>query len=275
MRKRVLLGLLLAAVACKSGIEDDPILRLSSAEALETGLELMAQEKYSKARDYLTHAFEVDPNSEGGQTALLMVADSHFQQGGETNWVRSESRYRDYLTRFPTSEKADYVQYQIAKSLAARVERPDRDQTATNQAIEEFRTLQRLFPSSEYAELAAEEIVSLRGRLADHHYAVADFYLRYRNPLGAQWRLEKMLEDFPDYPEVDKVLFRLGQSHMRQLKFADAKETFERLRTEFPHSEWIGEIPADIPEPEVADPSDGSADIGDDVETADTGDSAS
>ncbi len=233
---------------CKSGIEDDPILRLSSAEALETGVELMAQEKYSKARDYLTHAFEVEPNSEGGQKALLMVADSHFQQGGETHWIRSESRYRDYLTRFPTSARADYVQYQIARSLSARVERPDRDQTATEQAVEEFRTLERLFPSSEYALLAGEEIVQLRSLLADHHFAVGDFYLRYRNPLGAQWRLERMLEEFPDYPSRDKVLFHLGRSFMRQNKFNDARDTFETLRQEFPESEWISEIPTEIPE---------------------------
>ena len=252
LRKAIWVAAAIVGVAalsgCKSGVEDDPILRLSSAEALEQGVELMAQEKYSKARNYLTHAFEVAPNSEGGQKALLMVADSHFQQGGETNWIRSESRYRDYLTRFPTSDQAAYVQFQIARSLSSRTERPDRDQTATRQAIEEFRTLERLFPSSEYAGFAAEEIVKLRSLLADHHFAVGDFYLRYRNPLGAEWRFERMIEEFTDYPQIDKVLFYLGRSQMAQGKFDAARTTFDKLRAEFPQSEWLREIPGDIPE---------------------------
>lgn len=245
----VLLSLAALTWGCKSGVEDDPILRLSAAEALEQGTELMAQEKYAKARDYLTHAFEVEPNSEGGRQALLLVADSHFLQGGEVNWIRSESRYRDYLTRFPTSERADYVQYQIARSLAERVERPDRDQTATEQAIAEFATLQRLFPSSQYTPLAAEEIIRLRARLAEHHFLVGDFYLRYRNPPGAQGRFERMLEEFPDYPERDKVLFHLGRSFMMQRKYGKARETFDRLREEYPGSEWAAEIPDKIPDP--------------------------
>lgn len=245
----VLMLLTVPTWACKSGIENDPILRLSAAEALQTGTELMAAEKYAKARDYLTHAFEVEPNSEGGRRALLMVADSHFLQGGEVNWIRSESRYRDYLTRFPTSDRADYVQYQIARSLAERVERPDRDQTATEQAIAEFETLQRLFPSSQYAPLAAEEILRLRARLAEHHFVVGDFYIRYRNPLGAEGRFERLLEEFPSYPERDKVLFHLGKSRMMLQQYGEAREAFDRLRGEYPASEWVEKIPSDIPDP--------------------------
>lgn len=291
--KSVLALLLLTALtgACKSGVENDPILRLSAAEALQTGTELMAAEKYAKARDYLTHAFEVEPNSEGGRRALLMVADSHFLHGGEVNWIRSESRYRDYLTRFPTSERADYVQYQIARSLAERVERPDRDQTATEQAIAEYQTLQRLFPSSQYAVLAADEISRLRARLAEHHFVVGDFYIRYRNPRGAEGRFKRLLEEYPGYPERDKVLYHLGKSLMRQRLYGEAKETFDRLRNEYPTSEWIEEIPKEIPDPlpaeldlasaaeaedAASEEADGSASQGEDgAEGADSGDDPS
>ncbi len=264
-------------VGCKSGVDNDPILRLSAAEAFDAGAELMAQEKYAKARDYLIHAFEVEPNSERGQQALLMVADSHFLQGGEVNWIRSESRYRDYLTRFPTCEGADYVQYLGARSLAARVERPDRDQSATSQAIAEFETLQRLFPSSPHAALAGEEIQRLRTLQAEHHFLVGRFYLRYRNPPGAEGRFKRLLEEYPDYPESDKVLYHLGKTQMALAKYGDAFDTFERLRQEYPDSEWVKEIPDEIPEPEVEEDEETATLEGDEErpESADSRDSES
>ena len=68
---RVSVGLLivvaLIGVGCGEGVENDPILRLSAKESLEQGKALMEQEKYIRAREYLIHAFEVEPNSAGGR----------------------------------------------------------------------------------------------------------------------------------------------------------------------------------------------------------------
>ncbi len=123
-----LTGALLGTLAsCATGDAVDPILRLSAQEALERGKELMAEEKYVRAQDYLSHAFEVSPNSVEGREALLLVADSHYLDGGRSSYIQAEAKYRDFLNRFPTSERAAYVQFQIANSLAQRMGRPDPD----------------------------------------------------------------------------------------------------------------------------------------------------
>ena len=83
---------------------------------LAEGKRLMGEEKFQQARDYLTHAFEVEPNSAGGREALLMVADAYFMEDREDGYIRAEGKYRDFQTRFPTSQKAAYVQFQIADS---------------------------------------------------------------------------------------------------------------------------------------------------------------
>ncbi len=80
MRLALKLGVIAALVVtwagCSSGPKSDPLLMLSSAEALAEGKALMEQGKYIRAREYLTHAFEVDPNSVGGREALLLEADA-------------------------------------------------------------------------------------------------------------------------------------------------------------------------------------------------------
>ncbi len=98
--------LALAVTAChSSGPAVDPILKLSAEESLAQGKELLTKQKYEKARPYFTHAFEVEPNSTVGRESLLLAADTYYLQGGTTNYVQAEAKYRDFLNRFPTATK--------------------------------------------------------------------------------------------------------------------------------------------------------------------------
>lgn len=248
--------LLLAAAAlvsvagCKSGLAEDPILRLSATEALTEGKELMAAEKYARARRYLSHAFEVEPNSVSGRESLLLLADSYYLDGGSVNLVQAEAKYRDFLNRFPTSDQAAYSQFQIANSLSARMEKPDRDQQATGDALAAYHELIRLYPTSEYVAEARQRIREVRDRLAEHEFVVGEFYLR-RTLLGAAvLRFEGLLENYPDYDQRDKVLFHLGLAY-RKSKLPEHQDralgVFRRLRREHPESPYVDDIPDGVP----------------------------
>ena len=243
----LLLALPLVAAGCKSGDAVDPILRLSSGESLEQGKVLLADGKYARARDYLTHAFEVSPNSAEGREALLLVADSFYLDGGRSNYIQAEAKYRDFLNRFPTSDRAAYVQFQVANSLAQRMGRPDRDLSATEEALTAYEDLMRLYPTSEYAAQAREKIRVVRENLAAHEMMVGQFYLDYRLPGAAVERFEYLLENYPAYSEKDKALFKLGVARLEARRGAAAREAFDRLGREFPDSPWVSQIP-EIPE---------------------------
>jgi outer membrane protein assembly factor BamD len=239
---------LLAGVAltgCKSGRaeREDPLMKLSATESLAEGQRLMGVEKYSQARKYLTHAFEVEPNSISGREALLLVADSLYKQGGTQNLVQAEAKYRDFLNRFPTSDRAPYVQLQIGNALAARVERPDRDQSVTRQAVAAFEDLLRLYPTSEYAAEAKQRLADVRVKLGEHEFQVARFYYRYGIPVATANRLEYLLAAYPEFAEKDKVYYYLGLALKRMGKPEEAAQWFEKLRQEFPQSGYTHDIP--------------------------------
>ena len=236
------LALVVVAAGCGDGIDNDPILRLSASESLEQGKALMEQEKYARAREYLIHAFEVEPNSAGGREALLMVADAHYLQGGNQNFIRSEAKYRDYQNRFPTSDYAGYVQFQIASSLAKRTLSPDRDQTATRKALDAFNDVIRLFPTSEYVEEAKGELARLRAILAESEFGKGLFNLKRGLLKAAVARFEDLLDEFPEYLEVDKVLFYLARAYEEGEQTDLASETRERLRAEYPESDYTADL---------------------------------
>jgi outer membrane protein assembly factor BamD len=239
-----LLALLPLMIAgCKGTAPEDPILRLSAEESLAQGKELLAKEKYERARPYFTHAFEVEPNSAIGRESLLLAADTYYLQGGNTNYVQAEAKYRDFLNRFPTSAQAAYVQFQIANSLAKRMEKPDRDQSGTRKAMEAYQELIRLYPTSEYAQQAQEQIKLVQSNLAEHEFTIGRFYLRYGMAFAAVERFEYLLANYPAYTDKAKVYYHLGVAQQKLNKPEEAKKTFDRLRTEAPDSPWVAEIP--------------------------------
>jgi outer membrane protein assembly factor BamD len=236
-------GLLLASAGCKSGAPKDPILRLSAEESLASGKDLLTKKKYETARPYFTHAFEVEPNSGIGRDALLLAADTYYLQTGNANYIQAEAKYRDFLNRFPTSEQSAYVQFQIANSLAKRMERPDRDQAVTRKALEAYQDLIRLYPTSEYAARSTEQSKVVLASLAEHEFVIGDFYLRFGIPRAACERFEYMLSSYPDYQERDKVIFTLGVAYDKNHQFDEARKTFEILRQQFPQSAYVRRIP--------------------------------
>ena len=245
----------IAVWGCKSGGgSEDPILRMSAEEAFEQGKSLVERGKYRQSVEYLEHAFEVAPNSTTGREALLLAADSLFLDGGTANFIKAEAKYRDFQNRFPTSERADHVQLQIARCLAEQVLKPDRDQTATRKALIAYDDLIRVYPTSELAAEAQQGIQDLRQTLADHEYIVGRYNLRRRLYGAAESRFSTMLEDYPDYAEPDKVLFMLGRSQMKQKHIVDAEQTFGRLEEEHPESQYarriptLPEVPPEVPE---------------------------
>ncbi len=254
---RTLLGAaaLTFAIAC-GGVKEDPILRLSSSEALEIGKQLLDDEKFKQALQHLVHAFEVEPNSETGREGLLLAADALFVRGGYQSYVEAEQRYRDFLNRFPTSDRAAYAQFRLASALAQRIEKPDRDQQTARQALAEFENVRRLYPTSQYGGQAAEQIVEVRSQLAEHEFVVGSYYYRSRNrnPHAAGDRFRAMLEQYPTYPHKDKIRAYMCLTYVQVLKRArtDAgleavdylRDACQQLWSEHAGSPWIEKVPS-------------------------------
>ena len=250
-----------AAVAClviaatvaagcgKRGMKDDPILRLSAEEALDKGKELLEAKKYRQAQEYFSHSFEVAPNSAAGREGLLLAADSLYLDGGDSNFIRAEAKYRDFQNRFPTSDAAVYAQLQIANSLAKRKLKPDRDQTVTRNALDAYQDLIRLYPDSQFAEEAKTQAKVLRSDLAEHEYIIGRYNFRRRLYRAAISRLEALIEDYPDFPEMDKVLFYLGMAQLRGKQGDLGAAVFERLEQQHPDSKFVDKVPARKAEP--------------------------
>lgn len=234
---------LLAVIGCGGrGAKVDPILQLSTLEALERGKALMEEGKFGRASRYLTHAFESSPNSREGREALLLAADALHQAGGIDNFVRCEAKYRDFINRFPTSERADYAQLQVANCLSERMEKPDRDQDVARQALEEYEELFRLYPTSEYTDNAREQTARVRNQLAESEFLVGNFYVRYRLCRAAINRLEPIQEKYPAYDNREAAAAALVRAYTQCRLLDQASDAYQDFASEFPGSKYLSKL---------------------------------
>jgi outer membrane protein assembly factor BamD len=233
----------LLAGACAAGAKKpDKItseLLTAPKEALfEKGKTLIAKGRYEEGRKYLNHVFETYPNETMGREALLLVADSYLNQKGVKNYTEARFRYRDYLNRYPGAPKRDYARYQFALCYDKEHEKPDRDQTATREAIEQYRTLIREFPDSGYAGAGRERIRQLMDLLAEHDFAVGYFYFRKGATASALSRFTALEQRFPDYGQRDKLYFYEARALERLGRRDEAKRYLGKILEEFPKSEY-------------------------------------
>jgi outer membrane protein assembly factor BamD len=236
------LALLLLAAACSGTKKPDAVtqelLSKSKEELFEKGKALVEKKKYDAGRKYLTFVFETYPNDPLGREALLLVADSFFKQGGTTGYTEARFRYRDYLNRYPGASRRDYARYQFALTYDKEIERPDRDQTSTREAIDQYRALIREYPTSGFAGAGRERVRVMTDLLAEHEFSVGFFYMRKGSPSAALARFTDLEQRYPEYGARDKVLFYSARALEKLGRREEADRYYGRVITEFPDSEF-------------------------------------
>jgi outer membrane protein assembly factor BamD len=219
-------------------VVDPELTRLTKEQLFDRGEEQFAKKKYPRARTYYSYLYESNPNDPLGRRALLRVADTYFAQGDAINLVEAQYKYRDFINRYPGSDRADYAMLQIAMVSYKQMERPDRDQQKTREAVEKFNDMIKTFPKSTLRPEAEKRLQDVLDRLAKHEHIVARFYMKRHSWLAAFQRLSAIVEQYPNYRERDAVFFDLGTALAGLGRTKEARLYYERVISEFPKSEY-------------------------------------
>ncbi len=238
MRRVGLLLLLVLAAGCATRRVDLATLAANSDRVIwEAGQEASGKKDWESARQYYRRIIDGFPQSPLGPDARLALADSYFKEGGTANLILAVSAYREFLTFYPSNPQSDYAQYQIAESYYRQRHPPDRDQGPTVDALKEFQRFLELFPDSPRAEDVRQRIIECRQSLARSEYLVGSFYQRSRRAYRAAIaRYQGIIDNYPDYQELDQVLFHLGEALLLSLRPAEAAPYLARLIQEHPES---------------------------------------
>ena len=256
MRRLCALLLLALAWSCASGQIDLEKLSSASDEIIwEAGQKALEKKNWDSARQYFRRIVDAFPQSNHQPDARIALADSYFAEGGTANYVLAVSSYREFLTLYPQHPKSDYAQFRAAESYFKQKNSPDRDQTATEQALEEYQRLLDVYPQSSHVEATRERIRECRQALARSSFQVGYFYQKTRQAWRAAiGRYEVVLSEYPDYDRTDEVLYRIAECLGNAGRYAEARPHLARLQAEFPESPFVEQakkLEANFPPPGV------------------------
>jgi outer membrane protein assembly factor BamD len=211
---------------------------LTKEQAFAHGEEWFAKKKWTRARQYYQHVYETYPNDPLGRRALLRIADTYYMQGDAVNLVEAQYKYRDFINRYPSSDRADYAMLQIAMVSFKQMERADRDQAKTHEALDKFDDVIRAYPKSPLRAEADARRQDVLDRLAKHEHIVARYYMKRGSWLSAVGRLNIVIDQYPNYRDRAAAFFDLGESLDRLGRKGEARLYYERVVSEFPKSDY-------------------------------------
>ena len=205
----------------------------------ERGTEQLGKKKWLTAREYFQTLVETYPQSPYRADAKLGVGDCFLGEGTAASSIQAQQEFREFLSFFPTSQRADYAQYKLGMAHYYQMAKPERDQSETRAAIQEFDAFFTRYPNSTLTAEAKKYAREAHDRLSESEYRVGLFYYRARWYPGAEDRFKAILKSDPEYTSRDAVYFYLADALVKLNRAAEALPLLQKLQDEFVQSEFL------------------------------------
>ncbi|HEX5475418.1 MAG TPA: outer membrane protein assembly factor BamD [Vicinamibacterales bacterium] len=205
----------------------------------DRGTEALNAKRWVVAREYFRQLTDSYPQSPYRADAKLGLGDTYLGEATPAADLLAANEYREFLSYYPTSPRADYAQFKLAMASFYQMRGPERDQTQTKDAIRELQTFLQRFPNSKLRPEAEQHLREAEDRLDEFDYRVGLFYFRAHWYPGAIDRFKGVLTRDPKYTNRDALYYYLGESLVKVARPAEALPYFERLVEEFEQSDYL------------------------------------
>lgn len=235
MDRYVLFALLSLLISgCAAGTFSEP--KKDAAYYFQQGEEAFEDSRYEEAIEAWGKVRESFVSPELTTLAELKIADAHF---ANKEYIEAAVAYEEFLKQHPHYEKSSQVLYQLGTAYDRQILSPDRDQTATRNAISTMESLLRRYPEHAQAEEARAVIAKARENLAAHELYVGRFYLRTDRYQAALSRLVAIPRDYPGFSALDEVYYLMVRGYKETGEEQKAVDSLDRLVAGFPDSKFL------------------------------------
>jgi outer membrane protein assembly factor BamD len=234
MRARTPIFVVLAAAAslsaCRTGFrisrfKDNPALYGGAIREYEKGHWTNAIAAFEKLTTDLPSRDTLLPRS------YWFLASAHARQGEHLLAAQTFTRLYE---SFPDDTSADDAALEAGRSYRRLWRKPVLDATYGETALAAYSTLLGLFPNSEHADAARQDILELEEWFAAKNFETGRYYYRRKAYDPANIYLKTVLERWPHVPKAREAMILLADSYRKIRYREELAETCARLRTAYP-----------------------------------------
>ena len=215
----------------------------SDQELLRSAEASMERQNYEDARKDLQRLMNQYPDSDLVTSARLASARALYL-GKKYDEARAE--YQRFLDLHPQHERADEAHYYLAMSFFSQTDSPDRDQSFTRKALDEFDLLINQMPDSQFTPDARERKMQCRRKLAEKELYVGTFYFDRGQYAAAVGRFTSLLAQYPGAGFDDAALYYMGEALWKLEQKDAARAALQRVVQEHSQSEWAAPAAAQL-----------------------------
>jgi len=218
---------------------------LSEREYHDKATAAMKEGTYDLAIQNYQKLLEEYPFSDYSEEAQLKIGQAQYLN---EQYAEAIASFQDFQRMHPTNPNLALTEYYTALAYIDQMGKKDRDQRAAENAQAHLQLLINRYPSSPFTEEAKRRLKECREVLADHEFAIAKFYLIWTNPIGAEARLRRLLETFPDTDVAGAALVHFGRYFRKQGDLTRSALAYASLLAQYPKNPDIAEATASVAE---------------------------
>jgi outer membrane protein assembly factor BamD len=220
-----------------------PDVVLSEQEYYESAGKAMQKEAYDIAINDYQKLLEEYPFSDYSEEAQLKIGQAQYLN---KQYAEAIASFQDFQRMHPTNPNLVLTEYYTALAYMDQMGAQDRDQRAAENAEAHLKSVLARYPDSPYAEEAKKKLKECREELASHEFAIAKFYLIWTNPVGAEARLRRLLENYPDTDVAGDALVHFGRYFRKRGDLTRSALAFASVISQYPKNPETGEAQAEL-----------------------------
>lgn len=220
-----------------------------AAFKLEKANEYYNKGQYEKAQPLFEEHLTLNRGIKNSEDVLFLYAYCYYYM---KDYAMSSFYFRNFVTSYPASKKAEEATFMMAKSYQMESPRYNLDQVNTFKAIEQYQNFVNKFPKSDKVGEANEAIDALRAKLQKKAYESAYLYYKIKQYQAAAVSLKALLKDYPGIDNPDKIhlyavrslkLLADNSANVKRLeRYEDAAKECTVFREKYAQSFYLKEV---------------------------------
>ena len=225
--KKVLLALLFVSLSACSTMDlvtpieaPDETANWSAADFYNEAKAELDDENYISAIELYESLESRYPFGQYAQQAQIDLAYAYYKNNEPESALATANRF---IRIHPRHVNVDYIYYLKGLINFNRgigflerylpTDKSQRDPGAAIESLDDFATLLRRFPDSQYAADSKQRIVALKSNIALHNLNVARYYMKRKAYVAALNRGKHIIEEYPHTTAVPRALLLMIEAY--------------------------------------------------------------